>query len=86
MSGVFLAAVDDGTGGRETDVRRSAFTTFVRGGRRRRSVAAVLLFLQHRVEFLRVVRVDRQQFVDHLSDGRVFSDPRVRVHGAVAGA
>lgn len=52
--------------------------------RRRRPVAAaVFLLAEHRVEFLRVVRVDRQQFVDHLPQGRVLPDPRVRVHAAV---
>lgn len=54
--------------------------------RRRRPVAAaiaVLLLAEHRVEFLRVVRVDRQQFVDHLPQGRVLPDPRVRVHIAL---
>lgn len=51
----------------------------VRRPRRRHSV--VLLLVQHRVELFRVVRVDRQQLVDHLPQGRVFPDPRVRVHG-----
>lgn len=48
---------------------------------RRRPVTAVLLLVDHGVEFLRLVRVQRQQLVDHLSDGRVLPDPRVRVHG-----
>lgn len=42
--------------------------------------AAVLLLAQHGVKLFRLVRVQRQQLVDHLSDGRVFPDPRVRVH------
>lgn len=54
--------------------------------RRRRSVTSGVLFLvQHRVELLRLVRVDRQQLVDHLSDGRVFPDPRVHVHVGLRG-
>lgn len=49
--------------------------------RRRRPVTSGVLFLvHHRVELLRLVRVDRQQLVDHLSDGRVFPDPRIHVH------
>lgn len=47
---------------------------------RRPSTSGVLFLVQHRVELLRLVRVDRQQLVDHLSDGRVFPDPRVHVH------
>lgn len=51
--------------------------------RRRRPTAAVLLLVEHGVEFFRIIRVDRQQFVDHLSDSRVFPDPRVRVHDRI---
>jgi len=60
---------------------RLMFASLVRRRRRRRPVTPGVLFLvQHRVELPRLVRVDRQQLVDHLSDGRVFSDPRIRVH------
>jgi len=51
-----------------------------RRSRRRPITSGVLFLVQHRVELLRLVRVDRQQLVDHLSDGRVFPDPRVHVH------
>lgn len=47
---------------------------------RRPVTSGVLFLVQHRVELLRLVRVDRQQLIDHLSDGRVFPDPRVHVH------
>lgn len=57
------------------------FASLVRRRRRRRPVTPGVFFLvQHRIELPRLVRVDRQQLVDHLSDGRVFSDPRIRVH------
>lgn len=63
-------------------MRDSTFAALavVRRPRRRRH-SVVLLLVQHRVELFRVVRVDRQQLVDHLPQGRVFPDPRVRVHG-----
>lgn len=42
--------------------------------------AAMLLLAQHGVELFRLVRVQRQQLVDHLPDCRVLPDPRIRVH------
>jgi len=55
--------------------------SLVRRRHRRCSVTSGVLFLvHHSVELLRLIRVDRQQLVDHLSDGRVFPYPRIHVH------